>query len=146
MPVEGINNTVHSINLSLVISVAALALAVLSPILSSIISGIFRLKERAIEIEAEKEKRNQEFYEQHKAEVIEKYINTIGKFSRFASGANQEAFGESMGEIYLYVDESLWPLLDSIANKINKNNPGNPSNELIQLCKALSANGIRAKN
>ena len=103
-------------DLSLVIAVAALVLSVLSPVLSSVISGTFRIKEKKIELNAEKAKWDQTFYAQHRAEVIERYLNVVGKYSKLPATSTREEFGSCMGEIYLYVNRSLWPILDSIAD------------------------------
>ncbi len=142
---EQITETAKNIDLSLVISVTALILSVLSPVISSIIGGIFRIREKKLDLKAEAERRNHEFYEQHRAEVIERYINTVGKAAQYFAAGNIQEFGESMGEIYLYVDQTLWPLLDSIAAKINRHNPSDPSAELRELCKKLSANSVRSE-
>lgn len=162
MPVEQIEQAAQTavasgeIDLALKISIIALIVSAVSPLLSSIISGIFQLitkrietaseiRQKQLELKAEAERRHHEFYEQHRAEVIERYINSVGKaIQDFASG-NRQQFGESMGEVYMYVDKSLWPLLDSIAKKFDRHNPVDPSEELMELCQKLSEEGIRAK-
>ena len=154
MPVEQVAEQVaeqvvenaSSIDLSLVIALAALILSLISPIISSVVSGLFRLKEKGLEIKAEAEKRDQDFYVQHRSEVIERYINAVGKAIQNFATSNRQEFGELMGEIYIYVDESLWPLLDSIANKINKHNPGDPTDDLRKLCKELAKDGVRSRS
>ena len=146
MPIEQVSETAKGIDLSLAIAIAALILSALSPLVSSIIGGIFHYMEKKLELKAEVERRNHEFYEQHRAEVIERYINAVGKAAQNFAVGNRQEFGESMGEIYMYVDKSLWPLLDSIASKINKHTPGDPSAELRELCQKLSADSIRPKH
>ncbi len=147
MQAEQITEAAKSIDfLSLVISIAALILSVLSPVISSIIGGIFHLKEKKMELDAESKRWNHEFYEQHRAEVIERYINAVGKAAQIPKADNLLEFGESMGEIYIYVDQSLWYLLDLITEKIKKHNPENPSKELMELCKKLSTDGVRPKH
>lgn len=153
---NAIQNTPSGVNIALVISIVALIVSALSPVISSIISGKYQikvaiieaeeeLKRKQLEIETEAMRRSHEFFEQHRAEVIERYINSVGKtIQNFAAG-NREGFGESMGEIYMYVDQSLWPLLDSIAKKFDRRNPGDPSAELRELCQKLSGDGIRTK-
>lgn len=146
MPAEQITSNTASVDLSLWIAIAALVLSTLSPILSSLINGYFRIKEKKLESSQALAKHQQEFYERHRAEVIERYLTAVGKAAKVSTTANHEMFGEVMGEIYLYVDESLWPLLDSIAGKITKHNLSDPTDELQILCKALSANGVRSKD
>lgn len=150
MPVEQVveqaAGNANSIDLSLIIALAALILSLISPIISSIINGMFRLKEKEIELKAEAEKRDQDFYVQHRAEVIERYINAVGKAVQNFAASNRQEFGEVMGEIYIYVDESLWPLLDVIADKIDKHNPSDPTDDLRKLCQALAKDGVRPRN
>lgn len=150
MPVEQVveqtAENVNRIDLSLVVALAALILSLISPIISSLISGVFRLKEKELELKAETEKRDQDFYVQHRAEVIERYINAVGKAAQNFAATNRQEFGEVMGEIYIYVDESLWPLLDTIADKIDKHNPADPTDDLRKLCQALAKDGGRPRN
>lgn len=132
--------------LTIVISIAALVLAVASPMISSLINGIFRLKEQKQNIEAERKLKSLEFYQQHRAEVIERYISSAGKFCKHKAPASQEEFGAASGEIYLYVDEALWPLLDKIEFDLRQYEYETASNALIDLCKALSAYGVRSED
>lgn len=154
--VQAVQVASSKVDISLIISIVALIISALSPVISSVINGKYQLKvtkieteeelkRKKMELEAEAQRRYHEFYEQHRAEVIERYINSVGKtIQNFAAGNRQE-FGESMGEIYMYVDESLWPLLDSIAQKLDRRNPSDPSPELRELCQKLSHNNIRAE-
>ena len=154
--VQAVQTVSSDIDVSLIISIIALVVSALSPIISSIINGKYQikvakleaeeeLKRKRLEIEAEAQRRYHEFYEQHRAEVIERYINSVGKaIQRFASGNLQE-FGESMGEVYMYIDKSLWPLLDTIARKLDRHNPVDPSAEFRELCQKLSYDSVRAK-
>lgn len=154
---NAIQNNPRSVDIALIISIVALIVSAISPIISSFISGRYQLKvakleaeeelkRKQLEMEAATKQRDHEFYEQHKAEVIERYLNSVGKaIQNFATGNRQE-FGESMGEIYMYVDKSLWDLLDSIAKKFDKRNPSNPTDEFKELCQKLSTYGIRSEN
>ena len=76
MPAEQVSS---DLNLSLFISVAALVLSVLSPLISALVNGIFRIKEKNIDIAAKQKEQEREFYYQHRAEVIERYISSAGK-------------------------------------------------------------------
>lgn len=144
LPTDEIAKAASSIDFSLVISLVALVLSVVSPVIASVISGYFHLKEKNLEIEAESKKRRQEFYEEHRAEVIERYIKNVGKACRTNSRDSLVDFGETMGEIYLYVDVDLWPILDSIAKQLTPHSISNPSEELIKLCMELSKKHIRS--
>lgn len=133
------------LDLSLVIAFAALILSVSSPIISSVINGYYRIKEKKLELEDSIKRRNQEFYLDHRAVVIECYIKATGQIINNMSRENLSEFGATMGEIYLYIDESLWPILDSISDKIIKAQYKEASDDLIKLCKALSFAQIRAE-
>lgn len=147
----------NGVDISLIISIIALVVSALSPVLSSIISGKYQikvtkmeteaeLKQKQLELDAEAKRRYHEFYEQHRAEVIERYINSVGRAVQHFAVGNRQEFGESMGEIYMYVDQSLWPLLDTIARKLDRRNFIDPTPELRELCQKLSYYSIRAKN
>lgn len=127
--------------LSLIISIAALALAGLSPIASAVVQLVTRKKE----LDAEAQRRQAEFYDQHRAEVIERYITAVGEICKTESPQDLHAYGKSLGEIYLYVDSSLWPKLDAISKAITLHDFQAPAEELIQLCKELSHKEVRAK-
>ncbi len=127
-----------------IISGAALVLAIVSPVVSSLISGHYRIKELKIKEQAEKESRQQEILDVHRATVIENYISSVGKFCNHGDTASIIECGKYMGEIYLYVDEANWPLLDSIYTAITvKHQP--PVKEFQELCKILSHDNIRKK-
>lgn len=127
------------------ISIAALILSALSPFASAIISGHFRLKEKKMDLDAEEKRRRQQFYDQHRAEVIEAYITAVGSVARGKNYSDVVEYGKSMGEIYLYADESLWPLLDSISEKITRNRSEDVTEELKELCKKLSRYEVRSE-
>lgn len=144
MPLKQMLSTTNGIDLPLTISLVALILSVVSPVIASIISGAFQIWQKRIELNAAKEKRKQRFYEQHRAEVIERYIRAVGKACRMGTVANLDEFGASMGEIYLYVSKDHWELLDRIATKLDRQKFVNPSEDLTKLCKALSDENIRS--
>lgn len=133
------------LDLSLVIAIAALVLSALSPLISALVSGAFNIKEKQLDISAKENEREQDFYYHHRAEVIENYIKATGE--EIESLRNSHAnFGSVMGEIYLYVDSSLWPLLDRISQYIHEDNASQAKDDFITLCKALSSAEIRTPN
>lgn len=144
MSVFQIAAAAQPLDLSLIISVVALVLSILSPVLSAIIGGIFHWREKRLELKAEFERRNHEFYEQHKAKVIEQYINAVGRAVQISSDENRQAFGESMGEIYMYIDPIHWELLDSISGKIKGNNSASAIDDFRKLCKILQKSKVRS--
>lgn len=143
MPTEQVST---GLDLSLVIAVAALVLSALSPLVSSLISGLFRIKEQKLELAAEQKEQERDFYYRHRAEVIEKYISAAGQVIESGTYEGQADFGAVMGEIYFYVDESLWPLLDGISQYIHTDNSFSAKDDFIKLCKELSSTEIRTQN
>lgn len=131
---------------TLIIALAALALSILSPIFTAWISGRYRLKEKALDMAAEENQKNQAYYEEHRSAVIERFINSTLKVCRWSNSDNLSAFGESSGEIYLYVDQSLWTLIDTINESIDASNYKQAEITTLELCKRLSKYGIRNPN
>ena len=129
-------------NPALTISVAALALSIFSPIASAIV----QLIARKMDLNAETERRREEFYDKHRAEVIERYITAVGEVCKTELPQDLHAYGKALGEVYLYVDQSLWPLLDTISEKIERHDFQPPTEELIQLCKALADGSVRSND
>lgn len=143
MPTEQVST---GLDFSLVIAVAALVLSVLSPLISSLVNGHFRIKEKKLDITEKQLELERDFYYQHRAEVIEKYISAAGQVIESGTYEGQADFGAVMGEIYFYVDESLWPLLDGISQYIHTDNSFSAKDDFITLCKALSSTEIRTQN
>lgn len=134
------------LDLSLVIAIAALVLSALSPLISALVSGAFNIKEKQLDISAKKSEQEQEFYYRHRAEVIENYIKVTGSVIELQDCVAKANFGSAMGEIYLYTDTSLWPILDNIAKCVQENVSYNAHKDFIRLCKALSSAEIRTQN
>lgn len=143
MPTEQVST---GLDLSLVIAIAALVLSAVSPLISSLVNGHFRIKEKKLDITEKQFEQERDFYYRHRAEVIESYIKATGQFIESGSCAKQENFGATMGEIYFYVDKSLWPLLDHILYTIHTDRYYDAKDDFIELCKALSSADIRAEN
>lgn len=136
----------ETVNLSLVISIAALLLSFLSPFLSALINGAFRLKEKKLDISAAREKEQQSFYIQHRAEVIERYISTAGAALKNPCTETMKNYGASIGEVYLYVDSSLWPEIDKLDSLVRYHADNSPGITLLNsICKSLSLIEVRPK-
>ena len=138
--------TSTGIDLSIVIAIAALVLSALSPLISAFVNGKFRIKEKKLDITAKKQEQEREFYYRHRAEVIENYIRATGQVIEADAQKNQMDFGSAMGEIYLYVDRSLWPLLDHIADYIHNESGAKAKDDFIELCKTLSSENVRTQD
>ena len=124
-----------TVGLSTGIAFAALAFSFVSPLFSVFAQH----KIRRMELDFELEKQSRDFYDRHRAEVIERYITAAGRACKLRGGTNLADFGASMGEIYLYTAPELWPLLDRITEKLDKHEQELPLGELQELCKALAA-------
>ena len=136
----------ESNNTSILISVAALVLSILSPIVSAWISGHYKIKEKENEYNHEKEQQARVFYLQHKAEVIENYIKAAGlAINSKGIFDNEQKFGEAMGEIYLYIPKHQWPLIDNVTGFINTGDYEEARKSLISLCKFLSDYNVRSE-
>lgn len=130
----------------LIISLSALVLSIISPFAAAWLNGHNRLKEKRLEIEERQRIRDDEFYRLHRAEVIENFIRSAMRISQSIgrSGADVLNFGESCGEIYMYLDSRYWPEVDSIIQSVQASNRSGALVSLQQLCKELSAENIRA--
>ena len=99
-----------------------------------------------MELQADQQRHRWKYYEQHRAEVIERYLDAVGSWLLYSSAKATSELCAAAGEIYLYVDESLWSILDDIANGML----GSPTEQLHRqyrvLCKALVHYDVRAKH
>lgn len=133
-------------NLATIISIAALCFSVISPIASAFITGYFRLKEKRLDLQAAAKQRTQTFYEEHRAQAIELYLQSAGQAIRSHGERDTfSQFGAHMGEIYFYVDPEHWPLIDTLEQALNDINYEYANQSLIQLSKALSGESVRTK-
>lgn len=124
-------------NLSLVISVCAFILAILSPVASALIAGHYRIKEKQLDYDAAREKVRDEIYTRHKREVIEEYIRSVGKVTLDPTRDSLAEHGLTSGQIYLYVDPGHWDLLDTINDSIANGDYECARTKLSALCALL---------
>lgn len=129
-----------NIDLSLVISILALFSTVLSPIITSVISGRYRIKEKELDLNAAQAESSQRFYIEHRALVIENYIKSVGNAIQSRDFTD---FGFSMAEIYLYTSPELWPMIDKLTEYLEAYRYEEASKALIELSKKLSSENIR---
>ena len=129
---------------SLLISAIALLFSLASPVISAWVSGHYRLKERKLEISAENKHRRSEYYDQHRAEVIERYLSAAGKACEYGSFESREAFGAASPEMYLYVPPEHWSTLDAISNLLEEQQHDKAKLFLRDLSKFLSTYQVRS--
>lgn len=104
---------------ALIISISALLLSVLSPIVTAIINGHYSIKEKNLAMLSNNVKENNDFYIKHRAEVIEAYLSAAGRVIYYNDKKASSNFGKCATEIYLYIDESDWHYIDSINQGIS---------------------------
>lgn len=128
--------------LTVIIAAAALLLSILSPVISSWITGHYTLKQKRLELQHQLDLRNSDFYERHRAEVIERFITAAGALVEWNDPTTERKFGEASGEIYLYVSPSLWDDIDEFRHSIY--DPASlPKTQFVDLCKMLSREAVR---
>ena len=133
------------LNLPIIISICALVLSILSPVLSAWISGHYRIKEKNLELMAAKSRELREIQVRHKMEVIEEYVRIVGELAKYHTLPKLVEYGAVSGQIYLCVDEKYWLLLDKLAEEITCHDLSAISQDLSDLCKQLASdNAIRS--
>lgn len=122
------------LNWSIFIAAIALLISIISPILTAIINNHYKIKEY-----------KSEFYEKHRAEVIERYLNSVGSTLYRQDLDDIREYGRSFAEIYLYVPSYLWDTLDKIGFEISEKNYDAAKGLLAELSKKLSCYPPRTK-
>lgn len=91
--------------LTCIFSLAAMIAAVASPIIVALINNHYQSK-----------KEYRDFYEKHRCEVIERYLQNTARFLYDNKMINEAAadYGSSLAEIYMYAPSSLWPSIDEM--------------------------------
>lgn len=128
---------------SLLIAIAALVFSVASPIFSAWITGHYQLKQKDLEYRNAARVRDQVFYTQHRAEVVESYLRAAGATINNETFATREEYGKTVAEMYIYLPKRLWGYLDSIDEFIEKGQRDLGMNELTELAGNLSDEHIR---
>lgn len=128
---------------SLLIAIAALVFSVASPIASAWITGHYHLRQKELEYTNAAKVRNQEFYTQHRAEVIERYLRAAGAVINNKNPLSKEEYGKAVAEMYIYLPEKYWANLDQIDSYIELGNRTFGMSQLTQLAGELSAEHIR---
>lgn len=114
MPTTTIAEAATQIDAPLIISLAALVLAILSPLATAWLQGKYRLKEIKQETQRDAQRYERQHYTEHRTEVIENYIRAGMRLSVTESTADIAAFEIASGEIYLYLGKEYWELLSLV--------------------------------
>lgn len=120
-----------NVDWSLVIAVAALLVSVLSPTLTSLVNN--RHTQKMIELD---------FDQNHRIAAIESYIHAVGLCCGNGTMDSFGEYGAHVGEIYLYLPESLWPLVDKIGDALKEPDYEAALESLATFCKELSRAGL----
>ena len=91
--------------LTCIFSLAAMIAAVASPIIVAWINNRYQAK-----------KESRDFYEKHRCEVIECYLQNTARFLYDNTPQNESSrdYGSALAEIYMYTPEALWPAIDEM--------------------------------
>lgn len=84
------------IDWSVILAAAALIISVLSPLLTALLSGVFKLKEKRME------------YSFEQAKAIRNYLQRAGEHTFGCIGKSEE-YLSAKGEIFLFVPTSICP-------------------------------------
>ena len=96
--------------LSCIVSVCALVASIFSPVFVTFLNNRFQSK-----------KEERDFYQRHRCEVIERYLQCTARFmydKSINSSASSE-YGSSLAEIYMYVPSDLWTHIDKMSQSID---------------------------
>lgn len=132
--------TAASIDTSLIISIVALVASAVSPLVTALLQGRFRLREKQMEIDDAKRRRDQQYYTEHRAEIIENYIHTGMKAAAIGAPDDIAAFEVASGEIYFYLPKDYWDLLDIIDDYAERDEYNDIRVPMTMLCKRLIEN------
>lgn len=128
---------------SLLIAIAALVFSVASPIASALITGHYQLRQKELEYTNAANVRNQEFYTQHRAEVIERYLRAAGAVINNKNPISKEEYGKAVAEMYIYLPDKYWSYLSIIDSYIDMDDRVTGMSQLTQLAGELSEEHIR---
>lgn len=135
-------NVTFNYNLSTIINCITLAVAIISPIIVACINNYHQTKIRKID-----------FYLEHRALVIEQYLSALGEITHGTIGSSEpfKKAGRNSAEMFLYVPENHWDILDKIESLISQRTFSNADAKELsslsrELCKVLYNYPLRPKN
>lgn len=121
---------------SILISLTAVAVSVLSPVIVTVLNNWHQKKLRLLE-----------FRVQHRAEIIEGFIRTVSEACKFTTAEKISKVGTYSSEIYLYLDESFWSDIDLINSILiynySKERIPEAQAAIISIAKSLSSDNVR---
>ena len=105
----------HQIDWSATAAWIALAISIISPAITTILSNRHQLKLREVDIQ----EKHSDAYNNALVSTIEEFITNVGRCVSRPSAPARKECAESFFRIYAYTPQSLWPFLDDLNNKID---------------------------
>ena len=121
------------LTLAAIISGIALVAAIISPMLTTLIKNKHETKMYMAK-----------FYIHHRAEVIERYVSSVGAVIHGQLTEDLREYGKHAGEIYVYVPERLWLTIEQIDLAIRALDCEAAAGHFRVLCVELSKEKPRA--
>lgn len=143
---QAMENMTFESKLSLIIAGVALLFSIVSPIFSAWIQGYYQTKVKKIDANLEIARQNQQFYDVHRAHVIESHIKAAGPLIAMETSENEAAYNSAMGEMYLYADKDLRPMMKRLHTNIMDNENDAALAVFVELRVSLSSKEVRKKH
>lgn len=124
----------ENINWNELFSNIPLILAILSPIISTFLTHRYQMKMRSAD-----------FYDKHRAEAIENYIHSVGMLIQTSHCDGLDEYGKAFSEIYLYVPNSSWNIIEDIDSALEARNFVLAKQNLKLFCEKLYKSPPRFK-
>lgn len=104
----------HQIDWSATAAWIALAISIISPAVTTILTNRHQLKLRKLDIQ----EKHTSTYNAARASTIEDFISKVGKCISHPTTTTCKECAESFFHIYAYTPQSLWPFLDELNDRI----------------------------
>ena len=124
----------HQIDWSATAAWIALAISIISPAITTILTNRHQLKLRELDIQ----EKHSSTYNAARASTIEDFISKVGKYISYSSSSARKECAESFFHIYAYTPQSLWPFLDDLNDKIESDDFAGAHELFNGIAKSLS--------
>ncbi|RHF81924.1 hypothetical protein [Coprococcus comes] len=120
----------HQIDWSATAAWIALAISIISPAITTLLTNHHQLKLRKLDIR----EKHADTYNTARISTIEEFISKVSKYISHPSASNEHEYAECYFRVYTYVPQSLWPFLDDL----NENLTSNYSDDTLILFRNIS--------
>lgn len=124
----------HQIDWSATAAWIALAISIISPAITTLLTNRHQLKLHKLSI---KEKRDDD-YNAARISVIEEFISKVSKYISFQSLENERGCSECFFRVYAYTPQSLWPFLDDLNGQLTSNRFSDAQDLFKDISKSLA--------